>query len=83
MRAPPRRPWSHALVALALSSAACQGQASFQDGVPDYSDPNPPPPPVQPNGTLPCNLDSVPATVTLPTVAADFARKVFDLLRNR
>ncbi len=71
MRASPKRPWSRALAVLALSTAACQGQASFQDGVPDYSDPNPPPPPVQPNGTLPCKLDSVPTTVTLLTVAAD------------
>ena len=79
MRAPPRRPWSRALAVLALSAAACQGQASFQDvqdGVPDYSDPHPPPPPVQQDGTLPCNLDSVPTTVTLQTVAADFARVV-------
>lgn len=87
MSAVPPRPWRRALAILALSVAGCYGQASLDvqgvpstGGVPDYDDPNPTPPPVQQDGSLPCDLDSVPASVTLQTVAADFAREVHPAL---
>ncbi|MBZ4423195.1 hypothetical protein [Myxococcus sp. RHSTA-1-4] len=52
MCASPLRPWRRALAVLTLS-AGCYGQASLdlQGGVPDYSDPNPNPPPVQQDGS--------------------------------
>ncbi|NMO15567.1 hypothetical protein HPC49_22915 [Pyxidicoccus fallax] len=78
MRASPLRPWRRALAVLALLAAGCSGQVSFdqQQGVPDYDDPDPDPPPVQQDGSLPCDLESVPAGVTLQSIAEDFARVV-------
>ncbi|MCE9670824.1 hypothetical protein LY474_23740 [Myxococcus stipitatus] len=77
MSASPSRPWSLAVAVLVSCCAGCLGEASLtQDGRPDYDDPNPPPPPVQQDGSLPCNLDSVPATVTLRSIAEDFDREV-------
>ncbi|MFP2927023.1 carbohydrate-binding domain-containing protein [Pyxidicoccus sp. 3LG] len=75
MRALPLRSWRHAVAVLALSTAGCTGQADLH-GVPDYDNPNPDPPPVQQDGTLPCDLDSVPDSVTMRSVAEDFAREV-------
>ncbi|MCP3139688.1 carbohydrate-binding domain-containing protein [Pyxidicoccus xibeiensis] len=71
MRAHPLRPWRHALAVLALSTAGCSGQVSFGSG-----DPNSGPPTVQPDGTLDCDLDSVPGAVTMRSIAEDFAREV-------
>ncbi len=77
-----RRLWG-ALAALALGTG-CFGQSTLDNGhsiptqgdEPTYDEPNPPPPPVQPNGSIKCELSSVPQTVTLDTVASDFARVV-------
>ncbi len=76
MSALPPRPWRHAFAALAMFTAGCYGQASLdlQGGPPD--DGNPDPPPIQQDGSLRCDLGSVPAGVTLQTVAEDFARVV-------
>ncbi|MDY7226813.1 carbohydrate-binding domain-containing protein [Hyalangium rubrum] len=73
-----RLPWL--LVALTLGVAGCYGQASLevpsQGGVPVYDDPNPLPPPVEPDGSLACELSSVPGSVTLSSIATDFASQV-------
>lgn len=69
------------VVALAMSAVGCYGEASLEvpsiGGVPDYDDENPPPLPVDPTGALSCQLSSVPQTVSLATIAADFGREVY------
>ncbi|MCP3165274.1 carbohydrate-binding domain-containing protein [Myxococcus qinghaiensis] len=77
MSATPARPWSLAVAVLASFAAGCLGEATLDmQGVPDYGNPNPPPPPVQQDGSLPCDLGSVPAGVTLTGIADDFNRVV-------
>lgn len=70
MRASPLRPWCRALVVLALSTAGCYGQASLEGSTPGDD------PPVQQDGSLDCDLDAVPESVTLQGIAEDFARTV-------
>lgn len=68
-------------VALAVSAVGCYGEASLEvpsvGGVPVYGDENPPPLPVDETGALSCQLASVPETVSLATIAADFGREVY------
>ncbi|HEX8705816.1 MAG TPA: carbohydrate-binding domain-containing protein [Myxococcaceae bacterium] len=70
--------------------AGCYGEATLdlgnQGNPPPQVDPNPnppPPPPVEPDGSLNCELDLVPSTVTLASVAADFAREVQPVLMRQ
>ncbi|HYH97874.1 carbohydrate-binding domain-containing protein [Hyalangium sp.] len=69
------------LAAVAASVLGCYGQASLElpavGGVPVYDDENPPPLPVDETGALSCQLASVPGTVTLAGIAADFGREVY------
>jgi hypothetical protein len=73
--------WCALLAAvLAVSGAGCYGQASFEvptrGGEPVYDEPNPPPPPVEQDGSMVCDMARVPASVTLSSIAADFTREV-------
>jgi hypothetical protein len=71
-----------ALLALVLG-AGCFGQSNLEGhrvptegGEPIYDEPNPPPPPVEPDGAIKCELSSVPGTVTMASIASDYARVV-------
>jgi hypothetical protein len=78
MRAIPRRPWRHAVAVLAvsaLSALGCYGQASYDN---DPNNPNAPQ--MLPDGSLVCDLDKVPANVTLQSVAQDFAREIHPIM---
>ncbi|XXF77499.1 carbohydrate-binding domain-containing protein [Myxococcaceae bacterium GXIMD 01537] len=70
-----------ALAALALASG-CFGESTLdghrvptQGGEPTYDDDTSPP--VQADGSLKCELSTVPSSVTLASVAEDFAREVY------
>ncbi|MCY1000493.1 hypothetical protein OWM54_25445 [Myxococcus sp. MISCRS1] len=81
MSATPSRPWSLAVAVLASFVAGCLGEATLDmQGLPGPGNPNPQPPPVQQDGTLDCDLDRVPAGVTLASIASDFEREVHPAL---
>ncbi len=81
MEAASRVPWCALLIAIL---AGCYGEASLDLGShgdkPPAEVPDPPLPPTEPDGSLTCELDLVPPTVTLAGIAADFAREVQPVL---
>ncbi|WP_224361187.1 carbohydrate-binding domain-containing protein [Hyalangium versicolor] len=75
------------LAVLAASTLGCYGEASLEipsvGGRPDYDDPNPQPPPVDGTGTLHCQESSVPASVSLATISADFGQVVYPAMMRQ